>query len=88
MLASAIHREGIILLEDIRLAAAETAPEPRISRKMRRFTPVTGSMSQSQGGTVLVGLCIRNNSIETCEPDEMIFCQIAREGFEGIVELF
>ena len=52
MLASAIHREGIILLEDIRLAAAETAPEPRIRRKMRRLTPVTGSMSQSQGGTV------------------------------------
>ena len=52
MFASAIHREDIALLEDIRLAAAETAPEPRIRRKMRRLTPVTGSMSQSQGGTV------------------------------------
>jgi len=32
----------------------ETAPEPRVSRKARRFTRVTGSMSQSQGGTVLL----------------------------------
>jgi len=52
-IASAIPREDIALLKDIRLAAIETAPEPPRSDKRRRFAPVTGPMSQSQGGTVL-----------------------------------
>jgi len=50
--ASAIPQRGYHLLQDIRLAAAETAPELQGRHKPRRFAPVKGPASQSQGGTV------------------------------------
>jgi len=50
--ASANLQRGPRLLQAVRLAAAETAPELPRRHKRRRFAPVTGHTSQSQGGTV------------------------------------